>query len=146
MGRTACTETQCLYKGALYLFTFTILLGKLRLLGSITTLYIKCGGCVIKWDKEWWHSKWLLPISSDYSAIHLKNHQKVVTVNHCPSSAWNGVPPQIYARHQAYPTDVRNILYVFITEGQEIYGFNLKIGYISYQVQNLCYFQINFNP
>ena len=23
MGRTACTEPQCLYKGALYLFTFT---------------------------------------------------------------------------------------------------------------------------
>jgi len=22
MGRTACTESQCLYKGALYLFTF----------------------------------------------------------------------------------------------------------------------------
>jgi len=22
MGRTACTEPQCLYKGALYLFTF----------------------------------------------------------------------------------------------------------------------------
>jgi hypothetical protein len=98
--------------------------------------------CVIKWDKEWWHSKWLLPISSNYSAIHLKNHQKIVTVNHCPSSAWNWVPPQIYARHQAYHTDVRNKLCVCITEGQEIYGFNLKIGYFSYQVHNLCYFQM----
>jgi hypothetical protein len=43
-------------------------------------------------------------------AIHLKNHQKTVTVSHCPSSAWNVVPPQIYARQQAYPTDVRNKL------------------------------------
>ena len=24
MGRTACTDPQCLYKGALYLFTFTV--------------------------------------------------------------------------------------------------------------------------
>lgn len=69
----------------------------------------------------------------------------MVTVSHCPSSAWNEVPPQIYARHQAYPTDVRNKLCVFITAREEIYGFGLKTGYFSNQVQNFCYFQMNIN-
>jgi len=31
MGRTACTEPQCLYKGALYLYLTTALLAEFRI-------------------------------------------------------------------------------------------------------------------
>ena len=39
MGRTACTEPQCLYKGALYLFTFTCLSPPPRKLSHVFRLY-----------------------------------------------------------------------------------------------------------
>ena len=47
MGRTACTEPQCLYKGALYLFYYlmSVLCNRDRVVGIVARLDDSKSGC-----------------------------------------------------------------------------------------------------
>ena len=47
MGRTACTEPQCLYKGDLYLHFFTTATIKVAWTRLIVTFYVNCLSCFI---------------------------------------------------------------------------------------------------
>ena len=47
IGRTACTEPQCLYKGALYLTFFCFNIDKLSYVGSVCEIHNTVGSCFV---------------------------------------------------------------------------------------------------